>query len=156
LLKHLPADSRLGFVLVQHLDPNHESALTEILGRVTAMPASEVANDQALLPNHVYIIPPNASLIIQQGVLTSNLGSRRGPQRSIDHFFQSLAEDLHERAIEALKRVVFPKLLPPQPEDSGRVWVLGCSTGQEAYPRRWRLKSIADRLRTTDRRGRFL
>ena len=100
LLKHLPADSGLGFVLVQHLDPTHESALTEILGRVTAMPVSEVANDQAVLPNHVYVIPPNASLIIQQGVLT--LQPRRqtgGAQRSIDRFFQSLAEDLHERAI---------------------------------------------------------
>src|SRR5580704_16527909 len=43
LLKHLPADSGLGFVLVQHLDPTHVSALTEILGRVTAMPVREVA-----------------------------------------------------------------------------------------------------------------
>ena len=40
LLKHLPADSGLGFVLVQHLDPTHESALTQLLGRVTAMPVS--------------------------------------------------------------------------------------------------------------------
>ena len=100
LLKHLPADSGLGFVLVQHLDPTHESALTEILGRVTAMPVSEVANDQTVLPNHVYVIPPNASLIIQQGVLTLQPRQQTGgAQRSIDHFFQSLAEDLHERAI---------------------------------------------------------
>jgi two-component system CheB/CheR fusion protein len=100
LLKHLPADSGLGFVLVQHLDPTHESALTEILGRVTAMPVREVANDQAILPNHVYVIPPNASLSIQQGVLALQPRQQTGgAQRSIDHFFQSLAEDQHERAI---------------------------------------------------------
>jgi two-component system CheB/CheR fusion protein len=100
LLKHLPADSGLGFVLVQHLDPTHESALTQLLGRVTAMPVSEAANGQAVLPNHVYVIPPNAGLAIQQGTLMIQPRQQAGgAQRSIDHFFQSLAEDQHERAI---------------------------------------------------------
>ncbi len=100
LLKHLPADSGLGFVLVQHLDPTHESALTQLLGRVTPMPVSEVANGQAVLPNHVYVIPPNAGLAIRQGVLMIQPRLQAsGTQRSIDHFFQSLAEDQHERAI---------------------------------------------------------
>ena len=40
LLKHLPADTGLGFVLVQHLDPQHESALSQLLGRVTSMPVT--------------------------------------------------------------------------------------------------------------------
>ncbi|MCX6924921.1 MAG: chemotaxis protein CheR, partial [Verrucomicrobia bacterium] len=100
LLKHLPADSGLGFVLVQHLDPAHESALTQLLGRVSAMPVSEVVNGQAVLPNHVYVIPPNAALSIQQGVLMIHPRQQTGgAQRSIDDFFQSLAEDQHERAI---------------------------------------------------------
>jgi two-component system CheB/CheR fusion protein len=100
LLKHLPADSGLGFVLVQHLNPTHQSALTQLLGRVTAMPVSEVANGQAVLPNHVYVIPPNAGLVIQQGVLMIQPRQQTGgAQRSIDNFFQSLAEDQHERAI---------------------------------------------------------
>jgi len=100
LLKHLPADSGLGFVLVQHLDPTHESALTQLLGRVTAMPVSEVAHGTAVLPNHVYVIPPNAALAIQQGVLLIQPRPQTGgAQRSIDHFFQSLAEDQQERAI---------------------------------------------------------
>jgi len=67
LLKHLPADSGLGFVLVQHLDPAHESALTQILGRVTAMPVGEAAEGQLVQPNHVYVIPNNAGLAIAQG-----------------------------------------------------------------------------------------
>ena len=90
----------MGFVLVQHLDPTHQSALTELLARVTAMPVSEVANGQRVLPNHVYVIPPNAGLAIQQGVLMIQPRQQiGGGQRSIDHFFQSLAEDQHERAI---------------------------------------------------------
>lgn len=42
LLKHLPLDTGLGFVLVQHLDPQHDSALTSLLARATAMPVREV------------------------------------------------------------------------------------------------------------------
>ncbi len=45
LLKHLPIDTGMGFVLVQHLDPEHESALTQILARATSMPVREVANN---------------------------------------------------------------------------------------------------------------
>ena len=100
LLKHLPADSGLGFVLVQHLDPTHQSALTELLGRVTGMPVSEVGNGQAVQPNHVYVIPPNAGLAIRKGVLVLQPRQQTGgAQHSIDSFFQSLAEDQHERAI---------------------------------------------------------
>ncbi|MGH8525266.1 MAG: CheR family methyltransferase, partial [Gammaproteobacteria bacterium] len=36
-------------------------------------------------------------------------------------------------AFETLKRKVFPKLLKQQRDDPLRCWVLGCSTGQEAY-----------------------
>src|SRR5207249_11424120 len=71
----------MGFVLVQHLDPDHESALAQILARVTSMPVREVANDLRIAPNHVYIIPPNTDMAIAQGVLrseehTSELQSR--------------------------------------------------------------------------------
>src|SRR6266403_3336930 len=62
LLKHLPTDTGLGFVLVQHLDPQHESALTQILTRATSMPVREVTNDLQVEANHVYVIPPNTNL----------------------------------------------------------------------------------------------
>ena len=42
LLSHLPCDTGMGFVLVQHLDPKHESMLTELISRSTAMPVVEV------------------------------------------------------------------------------------------------------------------
>src|SRR6266404_2519499 len=100
LLKHLPTDTGLGFVLVQHLDPQHESALTQILTRATSMPVREVTNDLQVEANQVYIIPPNTNLTIEQGVL--KLGPRpdgRKPHRSVDSFLESLAQDQRERAI---------------------------------------------------------
>src|SRR3954452_8520944 len=55
LLAHLPVDTGLAFVLVQHLEPTHRSILAEILGRVTRMPVVEAADAMAAEPNHVYV-----------------------------------------------------------------------------------------------------
>jgi two-component system CheB/CheR fusion protein len=41
LLQHLPVDTGMSFVLVQHLDPAHESALTKLLSKATSMPVRE-------------------------------------------------------------------------------------------------------------------
>src|SRR5260370_1753617 len=48
LLEHLPADTGMGFVLVQHLDPPHPSALPQLLSRATSMPVREVSHDLAV------------------------------------------------------------------------------------------------------------
>ena len=69
LLEALPADTGMGFVLVQHLAPSHPSALAEILSRATSMPVAEVRDDVAVEPNRVYVIPPDRSMIIASGVL---------------------------------------------------------------------------------------
>jgi two-component system CheB/CheR fusion protein len=100
LLQHLAPDTGMGFVLVQHLDPVHESALTKLLSKTTSMAVREITDNLAVEANHVYVIPPNTILSIAQGIL--KLGSRkqgRTPTRSIDSFFQSLAEDQRKRAI---------------------------------------------------------
>lgn len=100
LLQNLPKDTGFGFVLVQHLDPQHESSLTEILSRASAMPVREVTNNLRVEANHVYVIPPNTNLAIAEGVLKLEPRPRtRSPTRSIDSFFESLAQDQGNRAI---------------------------------------------------------
>jgi len=100
LLKQLPLDTGFGFVLVQHLDPQHESALAQLLQRVTAMPVREAANRLRVEPNQVYIIPPNTNLGMTRGVLKLQPRSPgRTALRSIDFFFEALAKDQGERAI---------------------------------------------------------
>src|SRR5262247_680707 len=69
LLEHLPTDTGMAFVLVQHLDPAHESILTELLSKATPMPVSEVVEGMAVAPDHVYVIPRNANMAIAQGIL---------------------------------------------------------------------------------------
>jgi len=100
LLKNLSLDTGMGFVLVQHLDPVHESALTQLLGRATTLPVHEVTNNLRVEPNHVYVIPPNRNLSIAAGVLKLAPRPRtRAPHRSIDCFFEALANDQRDRAI---------------------------------------------------------
>ncbi len=100
LLKQLPLDTGFGFVLVQHLDPLHESALSQLLARATAMPVREVTNNLRVQANRVYIIPPNASMGIANGRLKLQPRARNGlPARSIDFFFEALAKDQQERSV---------------------------------------------------------
>jgi two-component system CheB/CheR fusion protein len=90
----------MAFVLVQHLDPVHESALVALLSKATKMPVREVTNNTRVQPDQINIIPPNTSLTIDEGVLKLQPRKKTdGLHRPIDHFFHSLAEDQHERAI---------------------------------------------------------
>ena len=90
----------MAFVLVQHLDPHHESALPEILARTTKLPVQEVANGTVVQPDHVYVIPANTNMLLKDGAL--HLGARilvHGQHMPIDNFFRSLAERVGQRAI---------------------------------------------------------
>jgi two-component system CheB/CheR fusion protein len=100
LLKHLPLDTGMGFVVVQHLAPKHHSMLTELLARVTRLPVTEVTDGMVVEANHVYVIPPNADMAILSGAL--RLMPRpivSGPPLPIDSFFASLAADRGSKAI---------------------------------------------------------
>jgi two-component system, chemotaxis family, CheB/CheR fusion protein len=100
LLSHLPADTGMAFVLIQHLAPDHESLLTEILARATNMLVKEVENGMKVEPNQVYVIPPNTKMILLEGLL--ELSPREkvfGKYMPGDAFFASLAADRGHKAI---------------------------------------------------------
>src|SRR5215471_5739704 len=100
LLEHLPTDTGMAFIVVQHLDPRHESILAELLSRTTRMPVSEVTDGMRVEPDHVFVIPRNTNMTIRQGVLRlSPREDTRGQHRPIDHFLRSLAEEKSDRAI---------------------------------------------------------
>src|SRR5580692_3420138 len=61
-LGHVPKESGLGFVVVQHLDPTHKGIMVELLQRSTTMPVLQIRDRMKIEPNHVYIIPPNRDL----------------------------------------------------------------------------------------------
>ena len=99
LLKSVSPDTGLGFVLVQHLDPKRESMLAGILSGATRMPVKEVTDNTVVEPNHVYVIPPNSSMILAGGALRLKPREPSAELRTpIDDFLRSLAEDCKNRA----------------------------------------------------------
>ena len=100
LFGQLAPHTGIAFVVVQHLDPTHDSLYVEILARETRLPVEEIKSGVRVKPDHIYVIPSNRNLEIHRGVL--NLLPRsesRGAQVSIDSFLQSLARDQGKRAI---------------------------------------------------------
>ncbi len=98
----MPADTDPGmaFVLVQHLDPNHKSILSDLIRRYTRMQVFEVEDGMLVHPNCAYIIPPNRDMAFLNGTLQlMEPAAPRGRRLPIDFFFRSLAQDQHDRAI---------------------------------------------------------
>ncbi|MEO6377834.1 MAG: chemotaxis protein CheB, partial [Caulobacteraceae bacterium] len=97
---HMPADTGMAFVLVQHLSPDHKSMLVDLLSASTKMPVIEAADGLEIQANRVFVIPPNATLTVKAGRLrVEQPAPPRANRRPIDTFFVSLAEDQHENAV---------------------------------------------------------
>ncbi len=96
----MAVDSGMAFVLIQHLDPAHESLTAGLLARYTSMPVVQVQDRMRVEPNHVYVIPPNKYLTVAGNVLRlSEPVLVHGLRMSIDFFFQALARERREKAI---------------------------------------------------------
>jgi two-component system CheB/CheR fusion protein len=100
LIRYLPTDTGMAFVLIQHLSPDYKSLLSEILGRVTAMPVRQACDRIMVEPNEVYVIPPNTEMTLTDGRL--HLAPRHktnGKYLPGTVFFESLAADRGNKAI---------------------------------------------------------
>ena len=98
--RNMPVDTGMAFVLVSHLDPTHKALLAELLQRVTTMKVIEVTDGMKVLPNSVYVIPPNKDMSIMHGTLQLLEPSMpRGFRMPIDFFFRHLADDQRELSI---------------------------------------------------------
>ncbi len=100
LLRALPPTTGMAFVLIQHLEPSHESILTGLLAKETKMLAVEVSDGLPVEPDRIYVIPPNKSMTVRKGILRlSPRVEGSGLQRPIDEFAMALAEEQGPRAI---------------------------------------------------------
>jgi two-component system CheB/CheR fusion protein len=98
--KHMPADSGLAFAIVQHLAPDIKSALPELLTNYARMPVEQVRDSTKVLPNRVYVIAPNSTLTVKDGVFRVKVPSEPAGHRTpIDSLFRSVAEDRGENAV---------------------------------------------------------
>ncbi|MDR4493491.1 MAG: chemotaxis protein CheB [Nitrospirales bacterium] len=96
----LPPDSGIGFVLMQHLAPDYDSLLAELLSKYTAMPIHAIMDHMPVQPNHIYTLRHHALLTIEGGIFRlAEASSSQGRVMLIDHFFRSLGQDQGPHAI---------------------------------------------------------
>ena len=100
LFSTLPHDTGAAFVVVQHLSPNFESHMEELLARKTEMKVCRVENEMAVEPNTVYLIPPNKQMVISHArLLITERDAEEVPNLPIDNFLRSLADDCGGRSV---------------------------------------------------------
>src|SRR5512140_1273218 len=99
-LRHVPTDSGMAFVIVQHPDPTHKGIMPELLQRTTAMEVFQVRDRMRVKPGCVYVIPPNREMSLLHGALhLFEPTAPRGLRLPIDFLFRSLAADQKERSV---------------------------------------------------------
>ena len=100
LAECIPADTRATFIILQHLAPDHESQLVNILSRVAKLPCQEAAEDIPVNAGNIYVLPPDRYLSIHDHGLFVELPQEpRGSRMPIDYFMRSLAETTGSKAI---------------------------------------------------------
>jgi len=98
--KSMPVTKSTAFVLIQHLDPNHDSTLDQIVSRHTKMNVKQISGGETLQGGNIYVIPPNKQIEITDGKLELYpLQRENGRQLPIDTFFRSLSRALKEKSI---------------------------------------------------------
>jgi two-component system CheB/CheR fusion protein len=97
---HVPDDSGLAFVVVQHLSPDFKSLMDELLARRTKLPIHRVEDGMEIQANAIYLIPRKKNMVLSSGrLLLTDQDQKSGLNLPIDIFFQSMASDVGARAI---------------------------------------------------------
>jgi len=95
LIKAMPGDAGMGYIVVQHLDPTHESLMGELLAEHTEMPVLQAADGMIVERDHIYVIPAGVYLSIAAGALQlSKPSAPHGARMPVDFLFESMANEL--------------------------------------------------------------
>lgn len=97
-LSNCPNDSGLAFVVMQHLPPTGDSALSEILARSTNMPVEPITDGMSVRADRVYVLQPNASLKLDSSTFRTQALGERHPDLIVNKFFTSLAQQRGEQS----------------------------------------------------------
>jgi len=99
LCSNLPGLLGIGFVVLQHLAPDRESLLPELIGRISTIPVEQATDGVRVQPNHVYVIPPNCLATIEHGCVRLAKADMPHRRHQIDDIMRSLADDQGDHAV---------------------------------------------------------
>lgn len=98
--RSVEAHPNAAFIVAQHLAPLAKSMMVELISRQTSLPVVAVKDNQAIRTGHIYIVPPNHDVSIEDNELClTQAGVETRPKPSVDYFFQSLAQNFKRRAV---------------------------------------------------------
>ena len=96
----MPVNSDIAFVIIQHLSPDFESMMDELLSRHSSMDIERVVNELRVKPNTIYLNPPRSKMIIKNGkFILQDKPESRELNLPIDIFFDSFAQEYGREAI---------------------------------------------------------
>jgi len=99
-LDNVPENSKLAFVIVQHMEKSSKDILVELLQNNTSMKVQQANDNMSIQPNCVYVIPPNKNISIKNNLLyIFDFIENNNPHLPIDFFFSSLAKDKREKSV---------------------------------------------------------
>ena len=101
LLEALPERNGMAFVIVQHLDPSHDSLLVDLLAARTSMEVVQATDGMAVERERVCVIPPGVYLSAdERGALRlSRPLERHGARLPFDFLLNSLAKTFGPRVV---------------------------------------------------------
>lgn len=103
LFEHMPADTGMVFVVIQHLSPDFKSLTDALLARRTAIPIRQATNGTAVEPNVCYLLPPKKDMILSDGkLLLTDKDPAPTVALPIDRFLRSIAQDVGDRAVAVI------------------------------------------------------
>jgi hypothetical protein len=101
--RNVPADAGIAWVVILHLSPDHDSQLTNVLQAETALPVIKVSEKVKIEPDHVYVVPPNQHLVMEDGNIVPLANMKTEDRRApVDIFFRHLADTQGPRAVSVI------------------------------------------------------
>lgn len=101
--REVQPDSGMAYVVILHLSPDYDSQLTQVLQSVARIPVTQVTETVKVVVNHIYVVPPNKHLQMEDGDITvhpnTHIEERRAP---VDIFLRTLAETHGSRALAVI------------------------------------------------------
>lgn len=96
----IPHDTGAAFVVVQHLSPNFNTLMDELIARHSNMTVKLADDGEYLRRNHIYVMRPSRNIIVSEGkLLLNDIHRTVHPNLPIDQFFKSLAADMQNRSV---------------------------------------------------------
>jgi two-component system CheB/CheR fusion protein len=100
LVAEIPATTGMAFLFVQHLAPHQASFLTEIVAGKSEIAVETAMDGATIAPDHFYVIPPNTTLTVNDGVLRlAPRDEAERPHKPVNILFRSLAKEHGHRAV---------------------------------------------------------